>query len=49
MVSILVSYLKYHNPVTGFQIIGFVAIFSALFYKSLASILDSDLDLDYCS
>mmetsp|Transcript_12663 Transcript_12663/g.21757 ORF Transcript_12663/g.21757 Transcript_12663/m.21757 type:complete len:338 (-) Transcript_12663:189-1202(-) len=41
VVSILVSYLKYHNPVTGFQIIGFVAIFSALFYKSFASILDS--------
>ena len=26
--------VKYHNPVTGWQILGLLLIFSALFYKS---------------
>ena len=26
--------MKYHNPVTGWQILGLLVIFSALFYKS---------------
>lgn len=41
VVSILVSYMKYHNPVTGLQIVGLMAIFAALFFKSFASMLDS--------
>eukprot|EP00439_Symbiodinium_sp_Y106_P087014 s33_g38.t1 len=34
VVSILVSYVKYHNPVTHLQVLGLCLIFSALFYKS---------------
>ena len=41
VVSILVSYMKYHNPVTGLQILGLMAIFAALFFKSFASMLES--------
>ena len=41
VVSILISYLKYHNPVTQLQILGLALIFSALFYKSLAAMLEA--------
>ncbi|CAE6949472.1 slc35b2, partial [Symbiodinium natans] len=41
VVSILVSYLKYHNPVTPLQILGLALIFSALFYKSAAAMLEA--------
>eukprot|EP00439_Symbiodinium_sp_Y106_P063865 s305_g9.t4 len=41
VVSILVSYLKYHNPVTPLQILGLALIFSALFYKSVAAMLEA--------
>jgi len=41
VVSILVSYVKYHNPVTAWQIVGLLVIFSALFYKSLRAMMDS--------
>ena len=39
VVSILVSYVKYHNPVTGLQILGLVIIFAALSWKSLSGLL----------
>ena len=39
VVSILVSYMKYHNPVTALQLVGLVIIFAALSYKSLSGIL----------
>ncbi|CAE7340805.1 slc35b2 [Symbiodinium natans] len=39
VVSILVSYVKYHNPVTHLQVLGLCVIFSALFYKSIAAML----------
>ncbi|CAK9010684.1 Adenosine 3'-phospho 5'-phosphosulfate transporter 1 (PAPS transporter 1) (Solute carrier family 35 member B2) [Durusdinium trenchii] len=39
VVSILVSYVKYHNPVTGLQIVGLVIIFAALSWKSLSGLL----------
>ncbi|OLQ05184.1 hypothetical protein AK812_SmicGene11673 [Symbiodinium microadriaticum] len=32
--------VKYHNPVTGWQILGLLLIFSALFYKSLRAMMD---------
>ena len=41
VVSILVSYLKYHNPVTGLQVLGLGLIFSALFYKSVLAMLEA--------
>ncbi|CAJ1409196.1 unnamed protein product [Effrenium voratum] len=41
VVSILVSYMKYHNPVTLLQVLGLMIIFSALFYKSTASMIDA--------
>eukprot|EP00437_Effrenium_voratum_P007674 CAMPEP_0181426562 /NCGR_PEP_ID=MMETSP1110-20121109/15726_1 /TAXON_ID=174948 /ORGANISM="Symbiodinium sp., Strain CCMP421" /LENGTH=344 /DNA_ID=CAMNT_0023549759 /DNA_START=78 /DNA_END=1112 /DNA_ORIENTATION=- len=40
VVSIMVSYVKYHNPVTGWQILGLLLIFSALFYKSFRAMMD---------
>eukprot|EP00438_Fugacium_kawagutii_P029051 Skav222304 [mRNA] locus=scaffold3734:343457:347762:- [translate_table: standard] len=46
VVSILVSYMKYHNPVTGLQIVGLVAIFAALFYKSLISMIETKATWD---
>ena len=39
VVSILVSYVKYHNPVTHLQVLGLCLIFSALFYKSIAAMV----------
>ncbi|CAJ1367317.1 unnamed protein product [Effrenium voratum] len=41
VVSILVSYAKYSNPVTMLQILGLMVIFSALFYKSIASMMEA--------
>ncbi|CAE7325109.1 slc35b2 [Symbiodinium sp. KB8] len=41
VVSILVSYVKYHNPVTHLQVLGLCLIFSALFYKSIAAMLNA--------
>ncbi|CAK9038533.1 unnamed protein product [Durusdinium trenchii] len=41
VVSILISYVKYHNPVTGLQILGLLMIFAALFFKSIAAIMDT--------
>jgi len=41
VVSILVSYLKYHNPVTALQVLGLAVIFSALFYKSVAAMMEA--------
>ena len=39
VVSILVSYVKYHNPVTQLQVLGLCLIFFALFYKSIAAMM----------
>ncbi|CAE7872433.1 slc35b2 [Symbiodinium necroappetens] len=41
VVSILVSYVKYHNPVTHLQVLGLCLIFSALFYKSIAAMINA--------
>lgn len=41
VVSILVSYVKYHNPVTALQILGLLLIFAALFFKSIAAMLEA--------
>jgi len=41
VVSIIVSYVMYSKPISMLQICGLVLVFSALFYKSLRSILDS--------
>jgi adenosine 3'-phospho 5'-phosphosulfate transporter B2 len=34
VVSILVSYATYHHPIKGWQILGLIIVFAALFYKS---------------
>jgi len=42
VVSILVSYVKYHNPVTSLQIVGLLVIFAALFFKSIAGVWEAN-------
>merc|ERR1719331_1413438 len=37
VVSIIVSYISYSKPITSLQIMGLVAVFAALFYKSYAA------------
>jgi adenosine 3'-phospho 5'-phosphosulfate transporter B2 len=39
VVSILVSYGRFHHHITGLQILGLVIVFLALFYKSCTSLL----------
>jgi len=34
VVSIIVSYIRYHHVITGLQVLGLVLVFVALFYKS---------------
>jgi len=41
MVSIIVSYIRYSNPITGLQIIGLAIVFFALMYKSVMAMLDA--------
>lgn len=41
VVSIIVSYIMYSKPITMLQIGGLLLVFSALFYKSVASIIES--------
>jgi len=41
MVSTIVSYMRYHNPITSLQIIGLTIVFGALLYKSLMAIREA--------
>jgi len=41
VLSIILSYIRYHNPITGLQIVGLVVIFAALFYKSIMAMLEA--------
>jgi len=41
VISIIVSYIRYHNPITGLQIVGLSIIFGALFYKSIMSMFEA--------
>jgi len=41
MVSIIVSYIRYGNPITGLQIIGLAIVFFALMYKSTMAMLEA--------
>merc|ERR1719356_642540 len=41
VVSIIVSYATYHHSITGFQVLGLLAVFGALFYKSCAGLMAS--------
>jgi adenosine 3'-phospho 5'-phosphosulfate transporter B2 len=38
VVSILVSYATYHHPISGWQILGLILVFGALFFKSWTAI-----------
>lgn len=39
--SIIVSYVHYHNHITILQILGLLVVFAALFYKSVAGMMES--------
>merc|ERR1740138_1192328 len=41
VVSIIVSYIRYHHPITGLQVLGLVIVFVALFYKCAQGLLDT--------
>jgi len=41
VISILVSYVTYHHPITGLQIIGLLLVFSGLFYKSYVGVMSN--------
>jgi len=41
VISIIASYITYHNNITGLQMFGLAAVFGALFYKSYAGIKSS--------
>lgn len=41
LVSILASYITYHNSISGLQVIGLGGVFLALFYKSFAGIMSA--------
>jgi len=41
VLSIILSYVRYHNPITGLQVAGLFVIFAALFYKSIMSMLEA--------
>jgi len=41
MVSTIVSYARYHNPITSLQIVGLAIVFGALTYKSLMAIKEA--------
>jgi len=41
VLSIILSYIRYHNPITGLQVVGLFVIFSALFYKSIMAMLEA--------
>jgi len=38
VVSIIASYITYHNHITGLQMLGLAAVFGALFYKSYVGV-----------
>eukprot|EP00411_Alexandrium_monilatum_P089832 CAMPEP_0175739450 /NCGR_PEP_ID=MMETSP0097-20121207/55008_1 /TAXON_ID=311494 /ORGANISM="Alexandrium monilatum, Strain CCMP3105" /LENGTH=346 /DNA_ID=CAMNT_0017047709 /DNA_START=41 /DNA_END=1081 /DNA_ORIENTATION=+ len=39
VISILLSYVTYHHPISGLQIVGLALVFMGLFYKSYAGIM----------
>lgn len=41
MVSTIVSYVRYHNPITSLQMIGLAIVFGALFYKSVMAMREA--------
>jgi len=41
VLSIILSYIQYNNPITALQIVGLLVIFGALFYKSIMSVLEA--------
>merc|ERR1719230_1162253 len=41
VLSIILSYIRYHNPITALQIVGLFVIFGALFYKSVMSMMEA--------
>lgn len=41
VLSILLSYMTYHHPITGLQIVGLFFVFGALFYKSITALLQA--------
>jgi len=42
VVSIIASYITYHNSITGLQTLGLAAVFGALFYKSYVGIASAE-------
>jgi len=42
VVSIVASYITYHNSISGLQVLGLAAVFGALFYKSYAGIMSAE-------
>jgi len=42
VVSIVASYITYHNSITALQMLGLAAVFGALFYKSYAGIMATE-------
>jgi len=42
VISIIASYITYHNNITGLQMFGLAAVFGALFYKSYAGIMSAE-------
>lgn len=41
VVSIIVSYIHFHHRITGWQVLGLLVVFAALFYKSVRALYDS--------
>jgi len=41
ILSIILSYIRYSNPITHLQILGLVVIFGALIYKSIMALMES--------